>query len=49
MSIHGGKEMNLNIYSLEKMATEINEQRARDAKSYRLWQKVRKAAQKRTK
>ena len=38
--------MNYNIYSLEKMATEINEQRARDAKSYRLWQKVRKAASK---
>jgi hypothetical protein len=41
--------MNHNIYSLEKMATEINAQRARDAKSYRIWQKIRKEASKRTK
>jgi len=38
--------MNYNIYSLEKMAIHINEQRARDAQSYRLWRKIRKAASK---
>ena len=38
-----------NIYSLERMASEINAQRARDAKSYQLWQKARKALRKHSK
>ena len=38
-----------NLYSLERMASEINAQRARDAKSYQLWRKARKALPKRSK
>jgi hypothetical protein len=43
------KAMNYNMYSLERIADEIMAQRVRDAKSYRLWQKARKALNKRTK
>lgn len=41
--------MNYNMYSLERMANEINAQRISEAKSYRLWQTARKAANKRNK
>jgi hypothetical protein len=41
--------MSLNMYALERLASDIDAQRLRDAKSYRLWQKVRKSAPKRTK
>ena len=41
--------MNYNIYSLERMATEISAQRISEAKSYRLWQTARKAAKNRAK
>ncbi|MEO8284837.1 MAG: hypothetical protein ABI670_00175 [Chloroflexota bacterium] len=41
--------MNYNMSSIEQIANDINAQRARDAKSYRLWQKARKAMNKRGK
>ena len=41
--------MSLNMYALERLANDITEQRLRDARNYRLWQKLRKCAPKRTK
>ena len=34
--------MSLNLYAIEQLASDIDAQRLRDAKNYRLWQKVRK-------
>lgn len=41
--------MNYNHYLFEQLALYVNTERARQAQSNRLWQKARKAAQKRAK
>lgn len=38
--------MNYNMYSIDRMANDINAERAKQAKSYRLWQKARRSAAK---
>ena len=41
--------MNFSTYALERMALDIKEQLTRDAMNYRLWQKARKTAPKKSK
>ncbi len=43
------KEMNYNMYSIERIANDINAERIQSAKNYRLWQKARKSNPKPTK